>query len=83
MAEQNAGTCDIGVIGMAVMGQNLALNMESKGPVPLQRTTRVPAFIARAGKQERGGPTSWRICRRPQASRKAMLMVQPGAGTER
>jgi len=23
--------CDIGVVGMAVMGQNLALNIESKG----------------------------------------------------
>ena len=27
----NANQCDIGLIGLAVMGENLVLNMESKG----------------------------------------------------
>ena len=31
MAESNTGDCDIGMYGLAVMGQNFALNMASKG----------------------------------------------------
>ena len=29
--KMNTNQCDIGLIGLAVMGENLALNLESKG----------------------------------------------------
>src|ERR1700733_8760767 len=46
-------TCDIGLIGLAVMGENLVLNMESKGfhVAVFNRTTSVvDAFEAGRGK---------------------------------
>ncbi len=53
--------CDIGLIGLAVMGENLVLNMESKGfrVAVFNRTTEVTekfAADARAGKEYRAGP---------------------------
>jgi 6-phosphogluconate dehydrogenase len=46
-------TCDIGLIGLAVMGENLVLNMESRGfhVAVFNRTTSVTeAFEAARGK---------------------------------
>ena len=46
-------TCDIGLIGLAVMGENLALNIESRGfrVAVFNRTTSVvDDFIARPGR---------------------------------
>ncbi|HEY2838979.1 MAG TPA: NAD(P)-binding domain-containing protein, partial [Pirellulales bacterium] len=49
-------TCDIGLIGLAVMGENLALNIESRGykiAVFNRTTSVVDDFIAKraAGKK--------------------------------
>ena len=53
--------CDIGLIGLAVMGENLVLNMESKGfPVAVfNRTTAVTEkFAAGRGKGKNIQPTT-------------------------
>jgi len=44
--------CDIGLIGLAVMGENLALNMESKGfsVAVFNRTTEVTEKFGPKGK---------------------------------
>ncbi len=50
-------TCDIGLIGLAVMGENLALNIESRGfhiAVFNRTTSVVDKFVAERGNgQER------------------------------
>ena len=52
--------CDIGLIGLAVMGENLVLNMESKGfsVAVFNRTTAVTdKFAAGRGKNKNIQPT--------------------------
>src|SRR6266513_2597021 len=74
---------DIGLIGLAVMGENLALNMESKGfPVAVfNRTTAVTEkCTATRGKGKKITPTSTieefiGALKRP---RKAMMMIKAG-----
>ncbi len=47
--------CDIGLIGLAVMGENLALNIESRGyrvAVFNRTTSKVDAFPRRPGGRE-------------------------------
>ena len=74
---------DIGLIGLAVMGENLALNMESKGfPVAVfNRTTAVTEkFAATRGKGKGITPTKSieefiGALKRP---RKAMMMIKAG-----
>ena len=76
--------CDIGLIGLAVMGENLVLNMESKGfsVAVFNRTTEVTdKFAAGRGKNKNIQPTRTmeelvRALKRP---RKAMIMVKAGA----
>jgi 6-phosphogluconate dehydrogenase len=76
--------CDIGLIGLAVMGENLVLNMESKGfqVAVFNRTTAVTEkFAANRGKGKNIQPTTTMeefvgALRRP---RKAMIMVKAGA----
>ena len=51
----NTNQCDIGLIGLAVMGENLALNLESKGfsVAVFNRTTEVTEkFAARTRQRE-------------------------------
>ena len=51
----NKSTCDIGLIGLAVMGENLALNIASRGfhIAVYNRTQSVTdAFVADRGNQE-------------------------------
>ncbi|PYJ80602.1 MAG: phosphogluconate dehydrogenase (NADP(+)-dependent, decarboxylating) [Verrucomicrobia bacterium] len=76
--------CDIGLIGLAVMGENLALNMESKGfsVAVFNRTTKVTEEFA-AGRAKNKKIQSTRTMEefvgaltRP---RKAMIMVKAGA----
>ncbi len=77
-------TCDIGLIGLAVMGENLVLNMESKGftVAVFNRTTSVvDAFEAGRGKGKhfvfaRTLPDFVAALKRP---RKAQIMVKAGA----
>src|SRR5881398_2460922 len=74
---------DIGLIGLAVMGENLALNMESKGfaVADFNRSTAVTEkFAATRGKGKKITPTSTieefiGALKRP---RKAMMMIKAG-----
>ena len=76
--------CDIGLIGLAVMGENLVLNMESKGfsVAVFNRTAAVTEkFAATRGKGKNIQPTTTMeefvgALTRP---RKAMIMVKAGA----
>src|SRR3989454_2700238 len=76
--------CDIGLIGLAVMGENLALNVESKGftVAVFNRTTEVTEkFAAERGKDKNIQPTRTMgefvgALKKP---RKAMIMVKAGA----
>jgi 6-phosphogluconate dehydrogenase len=76
--------CDIGLIGLAVMGENLVLNMESKGfsVAVFNRTTEVTEkFATGRGKNKNIQPTRTMeefvgVLKRP---RKAMIMVKAGA----
>src|SRR5437588_163323 len=76
--------CDIGLIGLAVMGENLVLNMESKGfsVAVFNRTTEVTdRFAAGRAKNKNIQPTRTMAefvgaLVRP---RKAMIMVKAGA----
>src|SRR5258707_11237219 len=79
-----ANQSDIGLIGLAVMGENLVLNMESKGfsVAVFNRTTEVTErFAAGRAKNKNIQPTRTmeefvRALVRP---RKAMIMVKAGA----
>ena len=78
-----ANQCDIGLIGLAVMGENLVLNMESKGfsVAVFNRTTEVTdKFAAARGKGKNIQPTRSMeefvgALKKP---RKAMIMVKAG-----
>src|SRR6202047_2928921 len=76
--------CDIGLIGLAVMGENLVLNMESKGfsVAAFNRTTEVTEKFAanRAqGKNIQPTKTMGEIVGALKRPRKAMIMVKAGA----
>jgi 6-phosphogluconate dehydrogenase len=78
---------DIGLIGLAVMGENLVLNMESKGflVTVYNRTTRkVDDFLAgRAkGKQITGAHTIEELVRSLKRPRKVMIMVKAGSAVD-
>jgi 6-phosphogluconate dehydrogenase len=77
------GKADIGLIGLAVMGENLAMNMESKGftvAVYNRTTEKVKNFIeGRAkGKNFIGTMTLEELTASLKAPRKIMLMVKAG-----
>jgi 6-phosphogluconate dehydrogenase len=79
-----AEPCDIGLVGLAVMGENLALNMESRGyrVAVFNRTTSVvDKFIeARAkGKNFVGCHSVEELVKSLSTPRKVMLMVKAGA----
>jgi len=76
--------CDIGVIGLAVMGENLVLNMESKGftVAVYNRTTAVTEKFVQGrakGKNIAGSGTMEQFVRALKRPRKAMIMVKAGA----
>ncbi|MDQ6810092.1 MAG: NADP-dependent phosphogluconate dehydrogenase [Verrucomicrobiota bacterium] len=76
--------CDIGLIGLAVMGENLVLNMESKGftVAVFNRTTEVTEkFLAgkAEGKNIQGTRTMDEFVGALRRPRKAMIMVKAGA----
>ncbi|MBP7829802.1 MAG: decarboxylating NADP(+)-dependent phosphogluconate dehydrogenase [Kiritimatiellae bacterium] len=80
-------TADIGLIGLAVMGENLILNMESRGftVACYNRTAaRVEAFVqGRArGKKIVGCVTLADFCRALRRPRKVMLMIKAGAAVD-
>ncbi len=78
------GTCDIGLIGLAVMGENLVLNMESKGfsVAVFNRTTAVTEKFEEgraAGKNITATKTMEEFVGALKRPRKAMIMVKAGA----
>jgi 6-phosphogluconate dehydrogenase len=75
--------CDIGLIGLAVMGENLALNMESKGfsVAVFNRTTEVTEkFASGRGEAKNIQPTRTveEFVDAVKKPRKAMIMVKAG-----
>jgi 6-phosphogluconate dehydrogenase len=78
-------TCDIGLIGLAVMGQNLVLNMESKGFTVgiFNRTTAVTQKLMgewqKVGKNIHAGTTLEEFVGLLKRPRKMIIMVKAGA----
>ncbi len=78
---------DIGLIGLAVMGENLVLNMESKGfhVAVFNRTVeKVDKFIAGrgAGKNFYGAHSIEDLCANLKRPRKVMLLVKAGSAVD-
>ena len=81
-------TADIGVIGLAVMGENLVLNMASHGytvAVYNRTTSKVDAFLAgrAAGKAIVGARSPEELVSKLTKPRRVMLMVQAGRAVDR
>ena len=79
--------CDFGLIGLAVMGENLVLNIESRGysVAVFNRTAeKVDRFInGRAqGKNIVGCPSIEELIQSLERPRKAMLLVKAGAAVD-
>jgi 6-phosphogluconate dehydrogenase len=75
--------CDIGLIGLAVMGENLVLNMESKGfsVAVFNRTTAVTEKFAAGrakGKNIHAAKTIEEFAGALKRPRKAMIMIKAG-----
>jgi 6-phosphogluconate dehydrogenase len=82
-----ANTCDIGLIGLAVMGENLALNIESRGfsiAVYNRTVSKVDELLAgRAkGKKSVGCHSLEELVGSLATPRKVMLMVKAGAAVD-
>ncbi len=81
MAEAN---CDIGLIGLAVMGQNLVLNMNDHGfkvCVFNRTTSKVDDFLAdeAKGTQVEGSHSIEEMCSKLKSPKRVMIMVKAGA----
>jgi 6-phosphogluconate dehydrogenase len=77
------GSCDIGLIGLAVMGQNLVLNMNDHGfkvAVFNRTTSKVDEFIHNEAKgtQVVGAHSAEELCKLLKHPRRVMLMVKAG-----
>jgi len=82
-----ATQCDFGLIGLAVMGENLALNIESRGyrvAVFNRTVSKVDEFMAgrAAGKNFQGCHSLEELVGALKAPRKVMLMVKAGAAVD-
>ena len=78
---------DIGLIGLAVMGENLVLNMASNGyqvAVYNRTTSKVDNFIAgrAAGKSIVGTQTLEELCSKLKRPRRVMIMVKAGTAVD-
>ncbi|MDR1645687.1 MAG: decarboxylating NADP(+)-dependent phosphogluconate dehydrogenase [Tannerellaceae bacterium] len=78
---------DLGLIGLAVMGENLALNMESKGftvAVYNRTVSRVDTFISGRGQGKRfiGAHSIEELCRSLKRPRKVMMLVKAGQAVD-
>ena len=78
---------DIGLVGLAVMGENLILNMESKGYTVTaynRSTEKVDKFIngRAAGKNIRGAWSVEELVQTLEKPRKVMLMVKAGQAVD-
>ena len=77
------GSCDIGLIGLAVMGQNLVLNMNDHGykvAVFNRTTSKVDEFLAdeAKGTQVVGAHSVEEMCAQLKTPRRVMIMVKAG-----
>src|SRR5439155_20360975 len=78
---------DIGLIGLAVMGENLVLNMESRGytvAVYNRTTSRVDEFIKGRGKGKKvvGTHSLKELVAALKKPRKVMMMVKAGQAVD-
>jgi 6-phosphogluconate dehydrogenase len=76
-------TCDIGLIGLAVMGQNLVLNMTDHGfkvAVFNRTTSKVDEFLAHEAKGTpvEGAHSIAELCAKLKTPRRVMIMVKAG-----
>src|SRR5437870_10060485 len=83
----SAATADIGLIGLAVMGENLVLNMESHGytvAVYNRTLARVDDFLAGRAKEKRivGCHSVKELVAALKRPRKIMMMVKAGAAVD-
>jgi 6-phosphogluconate dehydrogenase len=81
------GNADIGLIGLAVMGENLVLNMESKGfsaAVYNRTTSKVDSFVRGrgAGKKINGCRSIAELAAALSRPRKVMIMVKAGQAVD-
>ena len=81
--ELSTATCDIGLIGLAVMGQNLVLNMNDHGykvAVFNRTTSKVDDFlnVEAKGTQVVGTHSMEELCSQLKTPRRVMLMVKAG-----
>ena len=77
------GSCDIGLIGLAVMGQNLVLNMNDHGykvAVFNRTTSKVDEFLNHEAKGTKvvGAHSADELCKLLKHPRRVMLMVKAG-----
>ena len=77
------GNCDIGLIGLAVMGQNLVLNMNDHGYkvcVFNRTTSKVDEFLADEAKGTliEGAHSIEEMCSKLKSPRRVMIMVKAG-----
>ncbi len=77
------GSCDIGLIGLAVMGQNLVLNMNDHGfkvAVYNRTTSKVDEFVENEAKgtQVVGAHSPEELCGLLKTPRRVMMMVKAG-----
>jgi 6-phosphogluconate dehydrogenase len=82
-----SATADIGLIGLAVMGENLVLNMESRGytcAVFNRTTDKVDAFVNGRGKGKKfvGAHTLKDFAASLKRPRKVMMMVKAGQAVD-
>ncbi|TWU65834.1 decarboxylating NADP(+)-dependent phosphogluconate dehydrogenase [Crateriforma conspicua] len=82
-----SGDCDFGLIGLAVMGENLALNVESRGykvAVYNRTTSKVDDLIAgrAAGKNFVGTHTIEDFVKAVKRPRKLMMLVKAGPAVD-
>ncbi|MDB5352092.1 MAG: 6-phosphogluconate dehydrogenase, decarboxylating, partial [Planctomycetota bacterium] len=80
-------TADIGLIGLAVMGENLVLNMESHGftvAVFNRTTSKVDDFVNGRGKGKKivGARTVKDLVASLKSPRKVMIMVKAGSAVD-
>src|SRR5690606_15725448 len=78
---------DIGLIGLAVMGENFALNMESKGfrgAVYNRTAARVDEFLAGRGRGKNfsGARTPRELVAALKRPRKIMMLIKAGAAVD-